>query len=67
MLRIFAVALLATAMSVCLAEAKGHMAKAPPPYCQTDQKAAATCACGPAKTLCPKGMWCHAFTGVCRP
>jgi hypothetical protein len=66
MLRIFATALLATAMSVGLADAKGH--KAPPkapPYCQNEQQTKDTCACGPAKMVCPKGMWCHSFASAC--
>jgi hypothetical protein len=71
MLRIFAVTTLAIAMSVGLADAKGHKHKAAPKaslaYCQTDQQAKADCACGPAKTPCQKGMWCHAFASVCRP
>jgi len=69
MLKTFAIALLATAISVGFAEAKGHKQKTPPKaslaYCQTDLEAKATCACGPAKMLCPKGMWCHAFTSTC--
>jgi len=66
MLKIFAIALLATAMSVGLAQAKGHMSKQKAPsYCQTEQQTKATCACGPAKTLCQTGMWCHAFTSAC--
>jgi len=54
MLRIFALAVLALSMSVGLAEAKGHMAKpkALSP-CPTEQQAKDTCACGPAKTVCP--------------
>ena len=70
MLRTFGIALLVTAMSVGLADAKGAKHKAPPKtlaYCQTDQPAAATCACGPAKVTCPKGAWCHAFSSTCRP
>jgi hypothetical protein len=35
--------------------------------CETDQKASATCACGPARMTCPKGMWCHAFISFCEP
>jgi hypothetical protein len=35
--------------------------------CETDQPAGNTCACGPAKTFCPKGMWCHAFASACNP
>jgi hypothetical protein len=69
MLKTFAIALLVTSMSVGLAEAKGHK-KAPPKapsYCQTEQQTKATCACGPAKTTCQKGMYCHAFTSACTP
>jgi hypothetical protein len=68
MLKTFAVALLATAMSVGLAEAKGAKHKAPPkalPYCEMEQQTKATCACGPGKMVCPKGMWCHTFTSTC--
>src|SRR5262245_24850635 len=68
MLRTFVIALLATAMSVSLADAKGHKPKAPPkalPYCQNAQQTKDTCACGPAKVVCPKGMWCHSFISTC--
>jgi uncharacterized protein (DUF1499 family) len=67
MLRTFAIALLATAMSVGVAHAKGHKAapKASLPQCQTEQQAKAKCACGPAKVACPAGMWCHAFVSAC--
>jgi hypothetical protein len=70
MLKTFAVALLATAMSFAmsfaLAEAKGHMPKQKaPPTCQSEAQAGPTCACGPAKTLCQKGQWCHAFINAC--
>jgi|HubBroStandDraft_6_1064221.scaffolds.fasta_scaffold424784_2 hypothetical protein len=70
MLKTFTVALLATAMSFALsfglAEAKGHMPKQKaPPTCQTEAQAGATCACGPAKKLCQKGQWCHAFINAC--
>jgi hypothetical protein len=66
MLRIFAVTLLATSMSMSWAEAKGHKAapKALPP-CQTELQVKATCACGPAKVACPTGMYCHAFANAC--
>lgn len=66
MLKTFAVALLATAMSVGVAGAKGHMAKpkALSP-CQTEQQVKATCACGPAKITCQTGMYCHAFGNAC--
>ncbi len=69
MLRTIAIGLLATAMSVGLAQAKGHRHRAPAKtslaYCQTDQEAKANCACGPAKMPCGKGMWCHAFSSTC--
>ena len=69
MLRVFAIALLATAMSVGLADAKGH--KAPPKAslapCATEQQVKTTCACGPAKIACPAGMYCHAFANSCTP
>jgi hypothetical protein len=70
MLKTFTVALLAAAMSFALsfglAEAKGHMPKQKaPPTCQSEVQASATCACGPAKTLCQKGQWCHAFINTC--
>ncbi len=68
MLKTFVIVLLATAMSVGLAEAKGAKHKATPKAlaaCQTEQQAKDTCACGPAKITCPKGMWCHAFTNAC--
>ena len=67
MLRTFAIALLATAMSVGLADAKGH--KAPPKAslapCATEQQVKTTCACGPAKIPCPAGAYCHAFMNAC--
>ena len=66
MLRTFAIALLA-AMSVGLADAKGH--KAPPKAslapCATELQVKATCACGPAKITCPAGAYCHAFMNAC--
>jgi hypothetical protein len=63
MLRIFAVAVLATAMSVGLAEAKGKPKALSP--CQTELQTKATCACGPAKIACPAGAYCHAFMNAC--
>jgi hypothetical protein len=67
MLRIFAIALLATATSVGLADAKGR--KAPPKAslapCATEQQVKTACACGPAKIACPAGMYCHAFINSC--
>ena len=70
MLRIFAIALFATVMSVGLADAKGHKHEArPKPRWRTVRTDAArqkhTCACGPAKMVCPKGMWCHSFASTC--
>jgi hypothetical protein len=74
MLRTFAIALLATAMSVGFAQAFGMLRHGhkllgahPLTYCENNRRAAATCACGPAKTVCPKGMWCHSFTSTCTP
>jgi hypothetical protein len=51
-------------MSVGLAEAKGAKGKALP-VCQTEQQTKAPCACGPAKTVCKPGQWCHGFTNAC--
>jgi hypothetical protein len=66
MLRIFSIAVLATAMSVGLAEAKGHMAKPKPlSPCENNQQTKATCACGPAKIACPQGAYCHSFINAC--
>jgi len=68
MLKTFAVTLLAIAMSVCLAEAKG-MHKRMIPRCAEGQQAAATCVCGTAANghplLCRKGQWCHSFMHAC--
>ena len=68
MLKTGAVVLLAIAMSVGLAQAKGH--KHTIPGCAVGQPAAATCACGTAANgkplLCQKGQWCHyPFMKVC--
>ena len=61
MLKSFAVALFAIAMSVGFAQAKGH--KHMIPSCAEGKQATATCACGTAAnghpTLCQKGQWCH--------
>lgn len=78
MLRAFAMALLATTMSVELAQAaatfsvglaraNGHRLKPPLAQCQTEQQAKEACACGPAKIACPAGMYCHAFANACTP
>jgi hypothetical protein len=63
MLRIFAIALLATATSVGVAEAKAKPKALSP--CATEQQVKATCACGPAKIACPAGAYCHAFMNAC--
>jgi hypothetical protein len=65
MLRIFAVTVLATVMSVGLAEAKGPKPKASLASCQSELQVKGTCACGPAKVACPAGMYCHAFWNSC--
>jgi hypothetical protein len=61
--RTFAVVLLATTMSVGLAQAKGH--KHAMSACGEGKQATAACACGKAAKgrplLCKKGQWCHAF------
>jgi hypothetical protein len=74
MLRTFAVALFATALSVGSAQAFGMLRHGfkllgahPLTWCENNRQTAATCACGPAKTVCPKGMWCHSFTSTCSP
>jgi hypothetical protein len=74
MLKIFAVAFLAIATSVGSAQAFGMLRHGhkllgahPLTWCENNRQAAATCACGPAKTVCPKGMWCHSFTSTCTP
>ena len=64
-LRTIAIALIATAMSVGLAEAKGRAKPKALSPCQTEQQAKATCACGPAKTACAAGAYCHAFVSAC--
>ncbi len=68
MLKTFAVALLAIAMSVGLAQAKARMHKVP--GCAEGKQATATCACGTVASgakplLCQKGQWCHSFMHVC--
>jgi hypothetical protein len=66
MLKTFAVALLAIALPVGLAQAHGmghHMHRHMIAGCAMGQPAAATCACGTAANhrplLCHKGQWCH--------
>ena len=65
MLRTFAVALLAIAMSVGLAQAKEHK------RCIVGQQATATCLCGVTLSgrpvLCQKGQWCHGQWRACEP
>jgi hypothetical protein len=70
MLKTFAVAPLAFAMSAGLAQAKWHMHKHMIPGCPVGQRAAATCVCGidvnGRPMLCQKGQWCHnPFAQVC--
>jgi len=65
MLRIFTVSVLALSMSVGLAEAKGRANPKALSPCQTEQQTKATCACGPAKTACAAGAYCHAFVSAC--
>jgi len=60
MLRTFAAALLAIAMSVGLAQAKGHRQRTP--LCAVGQQATATCACGVGLSGCQKGQWCHGLS-----
>lgn len=74
MLRTFGVALLAIGMTVGSAQAFGMLRHGfkllgahPLTWCENNRQASATCACGPAKTVCPKGMWCHSFTSTCSP
>ena len=68
MLKTLAVVVLAMGMSVGMAQARGHMhMQKPLSPCETERPAAASCACGPGKMTCQKGMWCHAFMSVCRP
>jgi hypothetical protein len=65
MLKTCAVALLAIAMSIGLAQAHytGHKHRHMIPGCAMGQPAAATCACGTAANHRPllwhKGQWCH--------
>jgi hypothetical protein len=72
MLKTFTVSLLSIAMSVGVAQAKGHMHK---PMmmsaCIEGQQATAICACGtPATpgarpTVCQKGQWCRSAMHAC--
>jgi hypothetical protein len=69
MLRTFAVASLAIALSIGLAQAKGHRQRTP--MCGEGQQATATCLCGVAlggqPVLCQKGQWCHWQWRICTP
>lgn len=64
MLKTFAMALLAVAMSVGVADAKRMVAN-----CADGQQASKTCLCGAAgagkPTMCKKGQWCHASSHMC--
>jgi hypothetical protein len=64
MLKTLAISCLAIAMSVSLADAKGrHVIKPKPPAlsCNAEQPSDGPCACGPAKTVCQKGQFCHSI------
>jgi hypothetical protein len=69
MLKTFAVVLFAMAISVGLAQAKGHKHV---PACAEGKQATATCACSQARggglMLCKKGQWCHSWgIPACQP
>jgi hypothetical protein len=68
MLKTFAVALFAIAMSVGLAQAT-HAHKPMMAACAEGQQANARCLCGTgagaARPICEKGQWCHSFAHVC--
>ena len=68
MLKTFAVALFAIAMSVGLAHAT-HAHKPMMANCAEGQQATARCLCGTgagaARAICEKGQWCHSFAHVC--
>ena len=60
MMKTFAVAALALAMSVGLAQAKHHRHMIP--GCTPGHASAKTCACGTAgghPLVCHRGQWCH--------
>ena len=70
MLKPLAVALFAMAMSVGLAQAKGHKQRTP--MCAEGQQATATCFCGVTvgghPVLCQKGQWCQGrWMRACTP
>ncbi len=69
MLKTFAVALLATVMSVGLAQAKMHSHKMMMSACIDGKQASATCACGTGPNgkpnVCQKGQWCHTMMHAC--
>jgi len=70
MLKTFAVALFAMAMSVGLAQAKGQKHRMP--ACSEGKQATVTCACGEARggqlVTCQKGQWCHSWwVHACAP
>ena len=69
MLKTFAVALFAMAISVGLAQAKGHKHL---PACAEGKQATGTCACSQARggglMLCKKGQWCNSWgIPACQP
>jgi hypothetical protein len=70
MLKTLVIAVVAIAMSIGLADARGRPAPRPATpamSCNAEQPASDTCACGPAKTVCPKGYFCHFVGSVCSP
>jgi len=66
MLKTFAIALFAIAMSVGLAHA-AHGHKPMMAACTEFQQATARCLCGTGatRTICEKGQWCHSFAHFC--
>ncbi len=64
MLRTFAFALLAIAMSVGVADAKRMVTN-----CADGQQATKTCLCGSGgmgkPVTCKKGQWCHSSSHMC--
>src|SRR5689334_20452381 len=67
MLKTLVISFLAIAMSVGFADARGrHVAKPKPPAmsCNAEQPSSAPCACGPSKTVCQKGQFCHSIGQV---
>ena len=68
MLKTFAVALFAVAMSIGVANAT-HAHKPMMAACAEGKQAGARCLCGTgsgaARMICEAGQWCHSFAHVC--